>query len=119
MTYFDRPDCRSGEERIHDAGLTGCFESDNPILFMKTTLTDFQRNFHRAREAADRGDSVIVTGEQGEYVFERRAAVSEPPFAGLEGVIGVVTLPQDRTSLRGTVRRRLAEKDRRRRRRTA
>lgn len=112
-------DCRSGEDRIHDAGLTGCRESDNLILTMKTTLTAFQRNFRKAREAADRGDSVIVIGEQGEYVFERRTAASEHPFAGLEGVFGVVTLPQDRTSLRDTVRRRLAEKDRRRRRRTA
>jgi hypothetical protein len=86
---------------------------------MKTTLTDFQRNFRRAREAADRGDCVIVSGENSDYVFERRAATSEHPFAGLEGVFGVVTLPQDRTSLREKVRRRLAEKDRRRRRRTA
>lgn len=86
---------------------------------MKTTLTDFQRNFRKAREAADRGDSVIVSGEKGDYVFERRAATSEHPFAGLEGVFGVVTLPQDRASLREKVRRRLSEKDRRRRRRTA
>jgi hypothetical protein len=86
---------------------------------MKTTLTDFQRSFRKAREAADRGDSVIVSGEKGDYVFERRAASSEHPFAGLEGVFGVVNLPQDRTSLREKVRRRLAEKDRRRRRRTA
>ena len=85
---------------------------------MKTTLTDFQRNFRKAREAADRGDSVIVSGEKGDYVFERRAASSEHPFAGLEGVFGVVTLPQDRTALREKVRRRVAEKDRRRRRRT-
>lgn len=86
---------------------------------MKTTLTDFQRNFRKAREAADRGDSVIVSGEKGNYVFERRAATSEHPFAGLERVFGAVTLRQERTSLREKVRRRLAEKDGRRRRRTA
>jgi hypothetical protein len=86
---------------------------------MKTTLTNFQRNFRKAREAADRGDSVIINGEKADYVFERRVAASEHPFAGLQGVFGVVTLPQDRTSLREKVRRRLAEKDRRRRRRTA
>ena len=41
---------------------------------MKTTLTEFLRSFRKAREAADRGDSVIVKGENGDYVFERRAA---------------------------------------------
>jgi len=53
---------------------------------MKTTLTEFQRNFRKAREAADRGDPVIVKGESGEYVFERRSAPTEHPFVGLEGV---------------------------------
>lgn len=86
---------------------------------MKTTLTDFQRQFRKAREAADRGQTVIVTGEQGEYVFERRAVTVANPFADLEGVFGAVTLPHDRTPLRDKVRRRLADKDRRRRRRTA
>jgi hypothetical protein len=81
---------------------------------METTLTDFQRNFRKAREAADRGDSVIVRGEHGVYVFERRTGVSDHPFAGLEGVFGAVTLLQDRTSLREKVRRRLAQKNRRR-----
>lgn len=86
---------------------------------MKTTLTAFQRNFREAREAADRGDTVVVVGEQGDYVFERRAATSDHPFAGLEGVFGAVTLPRKRTPLRDTVRRRLAEKNSHRRRRTA
>jgi hypothetical protein len=81
---------------------------------METTLTDFQRNFRKAREAADRGDSVIVRGEHGVYVFERRTGASDHPFAGLEGVFGAVTLLQDRTSLREKVRRRLAQKNRRR-----
>ena len=86
---------------------------------MKTTLTDFQRNFRKAREAADDGDSVIVTSESGNYVFERRAATADHPFAGLEGVFGAVKLPRSSGSLREKVRRRLAAKDRHRRRRTA
>jgi hypothetical protein len=86
---------------------------------MKTTITEFQRNFRKAREAADRGDSVIVAGEYGHYVFERRTATDDHPFAGLEGVFGAVSLPQDHASLREKVRRRLAAKNRHRRRRTA
>lgn len=86
---------------------------------MRTTLTDFQRNFRKAREAADRGDSVIVKGEDGVYVFERRAATSDNPFVGLEGVFGAVTLPPHKVSIREKVRRRLAEKNRHRRRRAA
>lgn len=86
---------------------------------MKTTVTDFQRNFRRAREAADRGDTVIVTGDRGDYVFERRAPIADHPFEGLDNVFGVVTLPRENTPLREKVRYRLAAKDRRRRRRTA
>jgi hypothetical protein len=86
---------------------------------MKITLTEFQRNFRQAREAADRGDSVIVTGERAVYLFERRAATTDAPFAGLEGVFGAVTLPRDHATLREKVRDRLAAKNRRRRRRTA
>ena len=86
---------------------------------MKTTLTEFLRSFRKAREAADRGDSVIVKGENGDYVFERRAIGSDHPFVGLEDVFGAVTLPQDKTSLREKVRRRLAEKNGHRRRRAA
>ena len=86
---------------------------------MKTTLTEFLRSFRKAREAADRGESVIVKGESGDYVFERRAATSDHPFVGLEGVFGAVTLAPDKTSLNEKVRRRLAEKNSRRRRRTA
>jgi hypothetical protein len=86
---------------------------------VKTTITDFQRNFRKAREAADRGDSVVVTSESGTYVFERRAATTDHPFVGLDDVFGAVTLPRDTTPLREKVRRRLAEKNRHRRRRTA
>jgi hypothetical protein len=86
---------------------------------VKTTITDFQRNFRRLREAADRGESVVITGEKGDYIFERRPDPGPHPFAGLEGVFGAVSLPPDATPLREKVRRRLSEKDRRRRRRTA
>jgi hypothetical protein len=85
-------------------------ESDN-LIGMKTTLTEFLRSFRKAREAADRGDSVIVKGESGNYVFERCAATSDHPFVGLVGVFGAVTLPQDKTPLNEKVRRRLAEKN--------
>ena len=86
---------------------------------MKTTLTEFQRNFRKAREAADRGDTVIVKGEAGDYVFERRAANSDHPFVGLEDVFGAVTLSNNKTSLREKVRHSLAKKNGRRRRRAA
>jgi hypothetical protein len=86
---------------------------------MKTTLTQFQRDFRKAREAADRGDSVIVTDESGDYVFERRAVVAGNPFAGLEGVFGAVTLSRDSTPLREKIRRRLTAKNRHRGRRAA
>jgi hypothetical protein len=86
---------------------------------MKTTLTAFQRNFREAREAADRGDTVIVSGGHADYVFERRAASSDHSFAGLEGVFGAVTLPRDHGTLREKVRQRLTAKNRHRRRRTA
>jgi hypothetical protein len=86
---------------------------------MKTTLTQFQRDFRKAREAADRGDTVVIAGECGTYIFERRAAVSENPFVGLEGVFGAVSLPKDSAPLREKVRRRLAAKHRHRGRRAA
>ena len=89
------------------------------MIDMKTTLTEFLRSFRKAREAADRGDSVIVKGESGDYVFERRAVTSDHPFVGLEGVFGAVTLPQDKIPLNEKVRHRLAEKNSHRRRRTA
>lgn len=86
---------------------------------MKTTLTGFQRNFRHAREAADRGDTVIVTSADAVYVFERRTAAADHPFAGLKGVFGAVTLPPDHATLREKVRHRLATTNRHRRRRTA
>jgi hypothetical protein len=98
--------------------LNDILQSDN-LIAMKTTLTEFQRSFRKAREAADRGDTVIVKGENGDYVFERRIATSDHPCVGLEGVFGAVTLPQEKTPLNEKVRRRIAEKNGHRRRRTA
>ena len=86
---------------------------------MKTTLTDFQRNFRKAREAADRGASVIVTGGDGDYVFERRAVATGNPFAGLEGVFGAIALQRESASLREKIRRRLRQKNGHRGRRAA
>ncbi len=80
------------------------------MIAMKTTLTEFQRSFRKAREAADRGESVIVKGDGCDYVFERRVTTSDLPFVGLEGVFGAVTLPRDKTPLAEKVRRRIAEK---------
>lgn len=105
-------------ELVEAQVLTLTAQSDN-LMRMKITLTQFLRSFRKAREAADRGDSVIVKGEGGDYVFERRAASSDHPFVGLEDVFGAVKLPQDKTSLREKVRRRLAEKNGHRRRRAA
>ena len=65
---------------------------------MKMTLTQFLRSFRKAREAADRGDSIIVKDENCDFVFERRAAGSDHPFVVLEDVFGAVTLPQDKTT---------------------
>jgi hypothetical protein len=86
---------------------------------VKTTITEFQRRFRQVREAADRGESILIAGENADYIFERRPARPPHPFAGLEGVFGAVTLATDATSLREKVRRRLSEKNRHRRRRTA
>lgn len=86
---------------------------------MKTTLTEFQRSFRKAREAADRGDSVIVAGEGCDYVFERRAPGPTNPFAGLEGVFGAVALRQGSAPLREKIRHRLRQKNSHRGRRAA
>jgi len=87
---------------------------------MKTTLTQFQRDFRKAREAADRGDTIVIAGEAGTYVFARHAPASaDHPFAGLEGVFGAVSLPKSSVTLREKIRDRLAAKNRRRGRRAA
>ncbi len=85
---------------------------------MKTTLTEFQRAFRQAREAADRGEQVLVQGESGDYIFERRPTATGNPFTGMEGVFGAVKL-QDQAPLREKIRRRLAAKHRHRGRRAA
>jgi hypothetical protein len=72
------------------------------------TLTEFLRSFRKAREAADRGDSVIVKGENGDYVFERHAAGTGHPFAGLEDVFGAATLPVKKSAAASSSRRRSA-----------
>ncbi len=78
---------------------------------MKTTLTDFQRAFRTAREAADRGESVIIEGDGCRYVFE---LVAEPrnPFEGLSDVFGAVNLGPKKGTHRERIRERLAPKHR-------
>jgi hypothetical protein len=78
---------------------------------MKISLTEFQRNFRKAREAADKGDTVIVKGEHGDYLFERRTVTSDHPSAGLEGVFDAVSLGRRAGSLRNQVRRRPSGKN--------
>ncbi|MGA3170590.1 MAG: hypothetical protein ABSE62_06210 [Chthoniobacteraceae bacterium] len=79
---------------------------------MKTNLTSFQREFRRAREAADRGESVIIEAGDRRYVFE---ALGEPgnPFKGLEDVFGAVHLGVKKGTHRERIRQRLAAKHRR------
>jgi hypothetical protein len=76
---------------------------------MKTNLTDFQRSFREAREAADRGESVIIEAEGRRYVFE---LMGEPrnPFQGLEDVFGAVHLGPKKGTHRERIRARLAAK---------
>jgi hypothetical protein len=76
---------------------------------VNTNLTDFQRSFRQAREAADRGESVILEGEGRRYVFEI-AAESRNPFEGLKNVFGAVKLGQKNGTHRQRIRARLAEK---------
>jgi len=76
---------------------------------MKTNLTDFQRSFRQAREAADRGESVIIEADDRSYVFE---LMGQPrnPFEGLEGVFGAVRLGRKKGAHREQIRARLAAK---------
>ncbi len=39
---------------------------------MKITLTEFLRSFRKAREAADRGDSVVVKGAEALAIDKAR-----------------------------------------------
>ncbi len=76
---------------------------------MKTSMTEFQRSFRLVREAADRGESVIIEGGGRRYVFEM---MGEPrnPFAGLENVFGGVNLGAKKGTHREQIRTRLAAK---------
>jgi hypothetical protein len=79
---------------------------------VKTNLTDFQRSFRQAREAADRGESVIIEGDGRRYVFEI-AGAARNPFEGLEDVFGAVKLGKKNGTHRQRIRARLAAKRRR------
>lgn len=75
---------------------------------MKTTLTSFQREFAKARKAADRGETVSIKADDGsEYVFFKVAKTSARPFEELENLFGVVALKSKSGSPRERIRRRL------------
>jgi hypothetical protein len=77
------------------------------LIVMETTLTDFQRNFRVAREAADRGETVTVKSGPVAYVFARSGRQPRRPFADLEPLFGVVRLARKKESNREIIRRRL------------
>ncbi len=79
---------------------------------MKTTITEFQRAFRTAREAADRGESVVVEGEGKKYVFEVLPP-AQNPFAEMTGVFGTVALGKSKTSAREKIRTAVKKKYRR------
>jgi hypothetical protein len=75
---------------------------------METTLTSFQRQFSKAREAADRGEIVEIKSDNDlEYVFARRPKEPATPFADLEHLFGVVALNSGSEPARERIRRRL------------
>jgi hypothetical protein len=74
---------------------------------MKTTLTDFQRNFRTARAAADRGETVTVQSGPVSYIFLRAGDKPKRPFADLESLFGSVRLKRKNETNRETIRRRL------------
>lgn len=78
---------------------------------MKTNLTEFQRAFRAAREAADRGESVIIEGEGRKYVFEVMVPDANP-FTGLEDVFGAVKLGKKKGTARERIRARVLKKHR-------
>lgn len=86
--------------------LTCCSLSDS-LITMKTTLTDFQRNFRVARAAADRGETVTVESGPISYVFVRAGEGPKRPFADLEPLFGAVRLKPKAQSNRETIRQRL------------
>jgi hypothetical protein len=75
---------------------------------METTLTGFRRQFSKARQAADRGDTVrIKAGNNLEYVFARRPKAPANPFDDIERLFGVVSLNAGKEPARERIRRRL------------
>jgi hypothetical protein len=82
------------------------FQSDS-LIFMETTLTDFQRNFSAARAAADRGETIKVRTAGAVYVFARQSGQPARPFADLEHLFGVVQRPRRSETAHETIRHRL------------
>jgi hypothetical protein len=75
---------------------------------METTLTTFQRQFSKARRAADRGDTVEIKADNNlEYIFALRPKAAANPFADMEHLFGVVALNARKEPARDRIRRRL------------
>jgi hypothetical protein len=76
---------------------------------MNMDLRSFQRNFRRAREAADRGETIAIEGREGRYLFVRETVPAEDrPFADLEAIFGAVKLlPRKGASSHEVIRQRL------------
>ena len=53
------------------------------------TVTQFQRQFKKARQEADSGFSVLVQGDGTRYVFEKYVP-NENPFEGMEHIFGPI-----------------------------
>ena len=51
------------------------------------TITQFQRQFKKARQEADRGFTVFINGDGKQYVFRQRSRETNP-FKGLEHIFG-------------------------------
>jgi hypothetical protein len=80
---------------------------------MVTTITAFQRGFREARETADRGQPVLITSGDAEYIFMRHHHAGANPFKGLEDVFGAVSLGTTTQTHREKIRARLAANRRR------
>jgi hypothetical protein len=73
---------------------------------MTTTLTTFQRNFSKARAAADRGETVMIHAAGAEYMFHKRPKKGNP-FADLSHLCGIISLPPSSDKSRERIRRHL------------
>jgi hypothetical protein len=75
---------------------------------MEITLTEFRRQFSKARRAADLGEVVeIRAADNRKYFFARRPKNLTNPFFAMEHLFGVVGLNRKNGPLRDRIRRRI------------